>query len=499
MHSSGLSATELSEVLAELGPVLRQATVRDIARLDGKDDLLFFLDTPDGHRALHIVTGGRRARITLTKRRFHKREFLTGPLVDRLRQRLLGCAFEGVSQPQGEKSCGLTLIDPEGNHLALQIELFGARGLWCLVDEHGDILELSRLPNVTGREIRPGARYVAPPPREGAAEDPPSRFAQPVAAAVDAWFTDFDREQEVTRLRKNLTGVIDRAARKLQHKIDGLARQRKEIHRIPEIRQQADMLLAYGFSQATGATSLTVPDPNDPDHTLTYPLDPSQSIQAQADKLYKRARKLTDGAEIAVERQAKAEAALEPVIRCREEFDACDDLDSLLGLQDRLATLGLIQATRSAKTTGPVKDRKLQKATKGYNFRRFTSSEGYLILVGRTNRENDRLSVAVARGNDLWFHVGQGYAGSHVVIRLPRGKTASLESLLDAGTLAHYFSKARNAPRCEVIYTQAKNVRKPKGVPPGSVTTTGTKTVLVAREEDRLRRLLDSADGGHGP
>ena len=114
------------------------------------------------------------------------------------------------------------------------------------------------------------------------------------------------------------------------------------------------------------------------------------------------------------------------------------------------------------------------------------------MFVGRNNKENDRLSKSVARGNDLWFHVGQGYAGSHVVLRLPKEKTASLESLLDAGTLALHFSKARNATRCEIIYTPAKNVRKPKGLPPGKVTTTNTKTLLVDRDEERLRRLLDS-------
>ena len=95
-----------------------------------------------------------------------------------------------------------------------------------------------------------------------------------------------------------------------------------------------------------------------------------------------------------------------------------------------------------------------------------------------------------ARGNDLWFHVGQGYAGSHVVVRLPRTKTASLETLLDAATLAVHFSKARGNPSCEVIYTQAKHVHKPKGLPPGAVVPSHTKTLHVRGEEARLTRLL---------
>ncbi len=115
-------------------------------------------------------------------------------------------------------------------------------------------------------------------------------------------------------------------------------------------------------------------------------------------------------------------------------------------------------------------------------------------MVGRTNQENDRLSMSVAKGNDLWFHVGRGLAGSHVVLRLPKGKTASLESMLDASTLAIHFSKARDAERCEVIYTRAKHVRKPKGLPPGRVTTSQTRTLGIDLDRGRLRRLLDSAD-----
>ena len=98
-----------------------------------------------------------------------------------------------------------------------------------------------------------------------------------------------------------------------------------------------------------------------------------------------------------------------------------------------------------------------------------------------------------ANGNDLWLHVGGGRPGSHVVVRLPRNKTASLETLLDAATLAVHFSKARGEPRAEVIYTFRKHVRKPTGLPAGAVVPSQTKTVTVHADPDRLRRLLDSA------
>jgi predicted ribosome quality control (RQC) complex YloA/Tae2 family protein len=128
--------------------------------------------------------------------------------------------------------------------------------------------------------------------------------------------------------------------------------------------------------------------------------------------------------------------------------------------------------------------------------RRFVSAEGYPIWVGRNNEQNDRLTMQIANGNDLWLHVGGGRPGSHVVVRLPKGKTASLETLLDAATLAVHFSKARGERRIDVVYTQKKHVRKPKGLPAGAVVPAQTKTVTVLQDEARLRRLLDGgADG----
>ena len=81
-------------------------------------------------------------------------------------------------------------------------------------------------------------------------------------------------------------------------------------------------------------------------------------------------------------------------------------------------------------------------------------------------------------------------------MRLPKGKTASLETLLDAATLAVHFSKARGERRIDVVYTPKKHVRKPKGLPAGAVVPAQTKTITVLQDDVRLRRLLDG--GGDG-
>ncbi|MEE2886450.1 MAG: NFACT RNA binding domain-containing protein, partial [Planctomycetota bacterium] len=335
-----------------------------------------------------------------------------------------------------------------------------------------------------------------PARRNAPADDPPSRFETPVLAAIDAFFTSADQDEERQALQRRLSLALDRATRKLADKIDGLARQQTEIARIDELRSHADLLLAYGFSAAPGAESITVPDPNDPEAELIVPLQPGKPVQVQADKLYQRARKLEQGQAMAAQRRQEAESERDALVQFSARLASATEIPDLEELFTDLVSRGLMRAAKRAdQSTQPARSKQLDKITKGHKVRCFTSETGDLIMVGRTNQQNDRLSLAIARGNDYWLHVGRGYAGSHVVVRIPKEKTPSLETLLDAGTLAIHFSKARNAERCEVIYTRAKNVRKPKGLPPGKVTTTDTRTLQIDMEPGRLKRLLDSAIG----
>ena len=94
---------------------------------------------------------------------------------------------------------------------------------------------------------------------------------------------------------------------------------------------------------------------------------------------------------------------------------------------------------------------------------------GYTVLAGRTDADNDRLSLKVARPNDWWFHV-RGLPGSHVVLQVGGASDPDKAVLEQAAAIAAWHSKARNGGITAVSYTQAKNVRKPRGARPGTVT-----------------------------
>jgi predicted ribosome quality control (RQC) complex YloA/Tae2 family protein len=92
----------------------------------------------------------------------------------------------------------------------------------------------------------------------------------------------------------------------------------------------------------------------------------------------------------------------------------------------------------------------------------------FRVLVGKTDRDNDELSLKVARQDDWWFHV-HGLPGSHVVLQAPEGVEADRKTLELAASIAAYHSKARNAGVVPVSYTRARYVSKPRGVKPGTV------------------------------
>jgi predicted ribosome quality control (RQC) complex YloA/Tae2 family protein len=114
--------------------------------------------------------------------------------------------------------------------------------------------------------------------------------------------------------------------------------------------------------------------------------------------------------------------------------------------------------------------------------RRYISSDGLEILVGRTSKDNDNLTLKIARPNDLWLHAAD-YGGSHVVIRNSTRKEIPQRTLIEAAQLAAYFSQAKKDPKVDVHYTERKFVTKPKGAKLGLVRLSRFKNITVAPKE----------------
>jgi predicted ribosome quality control (RQC) complex YloA/Tae2 family protein len=116
--------------------------------------------------------------------------------------------------------------------------------------------------------------------------------------------------------------------------------------------------------------------------------------------------------------------------------------------------------------------------------RRFVSPDGFVVLVGRTAADNDIVTFKLCAPQDFWLHVS-GESGSHVIVRNPDGLDRLPRATLRfAAALAAGYSKARNAGRVAVHVAQCRDVRKPRGVPAGTVTLKQFTTLHVAPARD---------------
>ncbi|MAW40443.1 MAG: hypothetical protein CMF27_05950 [Kiritimatiellaceae bacterium] len=111
----------------------------------------------------------------------------------------------------------------------------------------------------------------------------------------------------------------------------------------------------------------------------------------------------------------------------------------------------------------------------------YTLPNGFEIKAGKTDADNDQLSLKIARANDFWFHVS-GSPGSHVILHHPAQLAPDRETLRTTAAVAAWHSKSRLAGKATVSYTQAKYVSKPRGAKPGSVTLKRAKTLKVKPE-----------------
>lgn len=201
---------------------------------------------------------------------------------------------------------------------------------------------------------------------------------------------------------------------------------------------------------------------------IIIPLKENISPAQNAQRYYKRYTKEKMTEKYALEQIADAEKELyylESVLTALKNADTPAELNEI---KDELADSGYIP---KIKTKGKNQQKKSAPL-------RFLSSDGFEILVGRNNRQNDELTIRMAYSTDLWFHT-KTIPGSHTIIRTRGGEPVPDQTILEAAQLAAYYSKAKNSSKVPVDYTTVKNVRKPNGARPGMVIYDHYNTLYV--------------------
>ena len=206
----------------------------------------------------------------------------------------------------------------------------------------------------------------------------------------------------------------------------------------------------------------------DPPVAITIPLDPKSSPKENATRFFKRSKKARTALLLLDKRLPEVKSEVECLEGFLYECENMETLDDASILEDELAAAGYLKKNSAKKDV---------KKPSSEPFRRFTSSEGFEILCGKSSLANDLLVREYLKKDDLWFHAKDG-PGAHVVLK-SGGKRLTEKAIAEAAGVAAYFSKFKDAEKAEVVCAEACDVKKPKGAKPGLVTTARHRTVLV--------------------
>ncbi|HUF11481.1 MAG TPA: NFACT RNA binding domain-containing protein [Longimicrobiales bacterium] len=282
--------------------------------------------------------------------------------------------------------------------------------------------------------------------RECAGAAPPVESA---SAAADP--------EAIDRVRREITRIAAR--------IDRMeAQRRRALPQAATLRSRADLLLARLHEVPRGAGRVTLVDFEG--GAVELDLDPAHSAADNARRMYDAARK----------RERAAERIPALVAEARRRIAR---LEALVARAERgEADAAEIDATLPRETTLDAKGEESPLP-----FRRYTTSGGLEVRVGRSSRANDELTFHHSSPDDIWLHA-RDVAGAHVILRWSRGDANPPQrDLAEAAVLAALYSRARTSGTVPVDWTRRKYVRKPRKAPPGSVLPERVKTVFVEPDE----------------
>jgi len=408
-------------------------------------------------------------RLYLIRRRTRDLEKQSMPLTafgQFMRSRLGGASLVNISNDPSDRIVRLTFRFDDGPIFRrLVFQLTGRTADIFVLDELNRIMAVLREQGQT----RTHEVYHPPPPP---LKDPREELNID-AAELDAYFSSLDAakafDSRAKGMRSRLTKTIRQQRTLKEHLHEDLVR-----HGDPEAHKRiGDLLLANIATAVRNGHKVSLTDYYAEDApTVEIEVDENRSLQDEAAARFRQYTKAKRAAEEIAERLQQIDreiAALEHRLQ---------QLDEIIQSRDEAALNGFEKPAPAPK----VPAKKTSKPEKIAGVRRYLSTDGYEILVGRAARDNDNLTFRVAQPNDLWMHTGD-YPGSHVVVRNPTRKEIPQRTIIEAAQLAGRFSQASEDSKVVVHYTERKFLSKPKGAAPGLVRLSRFRSITVEPKE----------------
>ena len=294
---------------------------------------------------------------------------------------------------------------------------------------------------------------------------------------LDDFYYERDRINRINHrgheLIKLMTNLVERTARKLSI-------QREELKKCADREQlklYGELIVANLYQLQKGTSFYEVQNYYDDCKLIKIPCDPALSPTENQKKYYKEYRKAQTAEEMLTKLIAEGENELLYLESVLDEISRADTDSEISAIRMELSDAGYIKNIKGKKQKQPKELPPLE----------FRTSDGFRVLVGRNNVQNDKLSLKVASKSDMWLHT-QKIPGSHVII-FGDGRDISDEAIEEAAVIAAYHSKARDSSLVPVDYTRVKALKKPNGAKAGMVIYHEYYSIIVNPDKDAVEKM----------
>ncbi len=294
---------------------------------------------------------------------------------------------------------------------------------------------------------------------------------------LDQFYTQRDNVQRMKQRSADLLKFLANTSDRISRKINLQKKELEDCAQREQWKMYGDILSANLWSLQKGDHEAVLPNFYEEDMPMvTIPLDPRKTPSQNAQKYYSEYRKADTAEKKLLELIEQGE---QEYIYIDSVFDALTRavaIDELAAIRSELEQQGYLRA----------QNRKGMKPQK-LNPKRYISDDGFTILVGRNNIQNDQLTLKESKGRDMWFH-SKSFPGSHVIV-VSDGKDIPDSTLTQAAILAATNSRAVESSQVPIDYTQIKHIKKPKGGKPGMVIYHVYNTAYVTPDLELEKRL----------
>lgn len=285
---------------------------------------------------------------------------------------------------------------------------------------------------------------------------------------LDEFYSQKELNARIKSAAHDIIKLVNNAKIRTEKKLSARILELEKCKEREKFRIYGELLKANLFFLKNGDEFAEVINYYDPDlKTVKIPLNPAISPSKNADKYFKDYKKSYTAEQtltLLTQKDTEELVYFESVLDAIERSSSLSEIDEI---RNELCEAGYLKRQSSKKVARPKKIELTEE----------TSPQGFRIIIGKNNLQNDYITTKLATKNDMWFHT-KNIPGSHVVV-LSNGEDLSEETILKAATLAALHSKAQNGEKVAVDYTPIKYVKKPSGAKPGMVIYTTNKTVYV--------------------